>query len=359
MKTWTVLPFMLATLSTPLLAAEQAATTDGSAGGEPPPVMLQDCSLITDGVSRLACYDTYFPPQQAQQSASAAKKAEVQKAVSSETDGTDNESLLDNYMKKEKALFSYSGSFLPYRPMYVLPFSYVSNPNQAPFSPQYGSSPYGSELDKQEVKFQISFRMPLLTGYFNDRTTLWLAYTQRSFWQAYNHNYSSPFRETNYEPEFFVRYATNYHIGPGSLDAVTLGIDHQSNGRSDPFSRSWNRITASAAYSTSRWFFAIRPWYRIPENPSNDDNPDIQDYLGYADYIAEWKMRGNQRLSIELHNNLKRENNLTSFELGYSYPLSDSFRVFVQYVNAYGESLIDYNHRIHRFGIGFMLNDWI
>ena len=358
MKFLAVTAVLLTLLSTTSHASEAAPATTEQ-GKEPPPVTLQDCSLITDDVERLSCYDNYFPPQQAQQNAPAAKKALVQKAASEETDGSDNTSLLDRYLKKEKALFSYSGSFLPYRPTYLLPFSYVTDPNQTPNSPQYGAASYDSKLQKQEVKFQISFRMPLLTGYFNDRTTLWFAYTQRSFWQAYNHNYSSPFRETNYEPELFARYATDYKIGPGSLDFVTLGVDHQSNGRSDPFSRSWNRIVASAAYSTRHWFFAVRPWYRIPENSKTDDNPNIQDYLGYADYIAEYKLPGNQHLSLELHNNLKTDHNLTSLELGYSYPLSDSLRVFVQYVNAYGESLIDYNHRIHRFGIGFMLNDWM
>lgn len=354
-----VVPAVLLLLSfSPAWASDATPPTPGQTR-EPPPVKLQDCSLITDGVERLSCYDTYFPPQQAQQSAPAAEKASVQKAASEETDGNADSSLLDRYLKKEKALFSYSGSFLPYRPTYVLPFSYVTDPNQSPGSPQYGASSYDSKLEKQEVKFQISFRMPLLTGYFNDRTTLWFAYTQRSFWQAYNHDYSSPFRETNYEPELFARYATNFKIGPGSLDFVTLGIDHQSNGRSDPFSRSWNRIIGTAAYSTNSWFFAVRPWYRIPESANKDDNPDIQDYLGYADYIAEYKLQDNQHFSLELHNNLQSQHNRTSVELGYSYPLSDSLRVFVQYVNGYGESLIDYNHRIHRIGIGFMLNDWL
>jgi len=46
-------------------------------------------------------------------------------------------------------------------------------------------------------------------------------------------------------------------------------------------------------------------------------------------------------------------------EFGYSFPVGDTLKGFFQYYNGYGESLIDYNERIERFGIGIMLNDWL
>jgi len=46
-----------------------------------------------------------------------------------------------------------------------------------------------------------------------------------------------------------------------------------------------------------------------------------------------------------------------SGQLGWSYPISKHVRFYTQLFSGYGESLIDYNHRQTRIGLGFMLND--
>ncbi|MBJ7275158.1 phospholipase A [Marinobacter salarius] len=348
-------------------------------------VKPEDCALIKDGVQRLACYDAINDPASARNGASdesldaidkSTEALQYEEAANAEngdatlgpaeesTTGEDGEdtgvmsAILNRYVAAEKAIFSFSGSFVGHRPMYILPFSYMKNANREPTNPRLGATDYDYGIDNQEAKYQISFKVPLLTGWLDDRTTLWFGYTQKSFWQVYNTDDSAPFRETNYEPEVFVRYETNYDLGPGRLNGVTLGFNHESNGQSEPRSRSWNRIVGSAAYSYDRWLFILQPWYRLPEDDSEDDNEDIESYLGYANYMAIYKWSEDRTLSMKLMNNL-RSDNKTSIELGYSFPMGDTIKGYVHYYNGYGESLIDYNERIQRIGIGIMLNDWL
>ena len=345
----------------------------------------EQCALIKDGVQRLACYDAINDPATARNGASddsleaidkSTEALQYRDATSAEDgdatfedvestaqrkEGDDTgvmSAIMSRYVAAEKAIFSFSGSFVGHRPMYILPFSYMKNANREPTNPRLGATDYDYGIDNQEAKYQISFKVPLLTGWLDDRTTLWFGYTQKSFWQVYNTDNSAPFRETNYEPEVFVRYETNYDLGPGRLNGVTLGFNHESNGQSEPRSRSWNRIVGSAAYSYDRWLFILQPWYRLPEDDSEDDNEDIERYLGYANYMAIYKWSEDRTLSMKLMNNL-RSDNKTSIELGYSFPMGDTIKGYIHYYNGYGESLIDYNERIQRIGIGIMLNDWL
>ncbi|MDF0750013.1 phospholipase A [Marinobacter sp. 71-i] len=362
------------------------AQDEPSGSGNAEGVSSEECALIKDGVQRLACYDAINDPAEAHNGASeesleaidqSTQALEFEEAAPSkdddsslgaaenaEPDAEDGDTgvmsaLLNRYVAAEKAIFSFSGSFVGHRPMYILPFSYMKNANREPSNPRLGSTDYDYGIDNQEAKYQISFKVPLLTGWLDERTTLWFGYTQKSFWQVYNTDNSAPFRETNYEPEVFLRYATDFDIGPGTLNGVTLGFNHESNGQSEPRSRSWNRIVASAAYSYDRWLFILQPWYRLPEDESEDDNEDIERYLGYANYMAIYKWTEDRTLSLKLMNNLRSDSNKTSVELGYSFPMGDTIKGYIHYYNGYGESLIDYNERIQRIGIGIMLNDWL
>lgn len=371
--------FCLGGAATMATAAEEQTQAEESFDDVSP----EECALVEDGVQRLACYDAINNPRKAREQASDDKLKTIDEATSAlkyeelaeaeegdarveemEDQGDSDSagvmsSLLNRYMAAEKAIFSFSGSFVGHRPMYILPATYMKNANRSPGSPRLGTTDYDYGIDNQEAKYQISFKVPLLTGWLDDRTTLWFGYSQTSFWQVYNTDDSAPFRETNYAPEIFLRYATDYDIGPGTLSNVTLGFSHESNGQSEPRSRSWNRIVASAAYSYDRWLFMVQPWYRLPEASSEDDNEDIQRYLGYANYFAIYKWSEDRTLSLQLQNNLRSSDNKTSVELGYSFPMGDTIKGYVQYYNGYGESLIDYNQRIQRIGIGVMLNDWL
>ena len=371
MRILTALGLMLAA---PALFA-QSNTKDPASSD----VKLEECALVKNGVQRLACYDAMTNPVDARDSATeleqekannAAEKLNFEPTKKSETDPVSNgeveesktadaDSMVDRYFAAEQALFSFSGSFVTHRPTYIMPYTYMHSPNQTPVSPRTGATNYDNKLDHDEAKYQISFKVPMLTGMFDHKTTLWFGYTQLSFWQLFNSDASKPFRETNYQPEIFVRYAAQWDVGPGRLEALSLSLNHQSNGQTEPQSRSWNRILGGVTYTYDRWLFMVQPWYRIPEDEKEDDNPDIDYYLGYADYWAVYKLDSDRTLSLKLRNNLRTTDNKTSVELGYSFPMGDTIKGYVQYFNGYGESLIDYNYRIQRVSVGIMLNDWL
>lgn len=95
-----------------------------------------------------------------------------------------------------------------------------------------------------------------------------------------NDGESSPFRETNSEPKGFLSWATDYRFAGWTLRDAEVGLNHQSNGRSNPTSRSWNRGYARFMAQNGDWQVDFKPWLRFSESSSSDDNPDITKYLG-------------------------------------------------------------------------------
>ena len=266
-------------------------------------------------------------------------------------DARPDESAIDQRRAAERAAESTRFALTPHKPNYVLPVSYNSKADQT-FEP----------LDPWEIKFQFSFKFELARDVFGG--DLLFGYTQQSYWQAYNKAVSSPFRETNYEPE--VMWAHVWERSPGPLlpRAIVLGFVHQSNGRSLPLSRSWNRVYANFVFEHENLYFSLKPWYRIPEpdktdplDPRGDDNPDILEYMGHGEATVMW-VRGPNRYGVMLRNSF-RSPYRGAAQLDWSFPIRGKLQGYVQYFNGYGESLIDYDHRANRFGIGLMLNNWL
>jgi len=262
-----------------------------------------------------------------------------------------DESAIDRRVADERAAESTRFAMTPYKPNYVLPLSYNSRANQS-FEP----------LDPWEIKFQLSFKVELWRDLWGG--DLHFGYTQQSYWQAFNQALSSPFRETNYEPEIMWGFVRGRSADELRHRSLILGFVHQSNGGRLPQSRSWNRIYANFVFEYENLYFSVKPWYRIPErgrsdplDPRGDDNPDIQDYMGHGEATLMW-IRGPNRYGLMLRNNFDSPNR-GAIQLDWSYPIRGKLQGYVQYFNGYGESLIDYNHRVNRFGIGLMLNNWL
>jgi len=305
-----------------------------------PPGQLPDCRLLTDATERLRCYDA-LPSVDGAETPAADATSTVQEPV------------LEQRQEKEPDLARRAFAIIPHRPNYIL-YTYNTDPNVAPFlavDPE-------ADLQNQEIKFQISLRVPIMNSMFGENGDLWFAYTQLSFWQAFNWAQSAPFRETNYEPELGLTFHTDFSVLGLRHRQFSVGFAHQSNGRSDPLSRSWNRLWASFQLERDNFMLVFKPWYRIPENSTDDNNPDILDYVGRAELRTAYKY-GEQVFSFMLRNNLRAEDNRSGYELDWSFPFSSRIKGYLQFYNGYGESLIDYNVRTQRFGIGVLVSDWL
>lgn len=256
----------------------------------------------------------------------------------------------------ERAAASLPFAIVPHRRNYLLPVTYNSHVNSRPFEVD------DEDVDRYEVKFQFSFKVPVWQNIYRG-ADLWAAYTNISFWQAYNEPFSSPFRETNHEPELFLRLENDWHVLGLKNSLIFLGANHQSNGQTGSLSRSWNRVYLNMIFERGGFAMSIKPWYRIPEDDkddptssSGDDNPDIQKYLGYGELTFGYKWN-DHIVSMLLRNNLRGHNNKGAVQLDWTFPLTPKLRGYVQFFNGYGESLIDYNASVNRIGVGVVLSD--
>jgi phospholipase A1 len=224
-----------------------------------------------------------------------------------------------------------------HKEMYVLPYTW---------SDEYNG-------DESEVVFQISAKHRLFG------TRFYFGYTQISFWQAYNIDDSSPFRETDYNPELFYRSHTLDFKG-GRIGA-DLGIEHESNGQRPPQSRSWNLLYLSPYYHRGNVLGYLKLRYRFPEEEKDhplaskgDDNPDIMDYMGHGKFHLFVRFYRQHQINFMIQGSL--ETGKGGLSVNYSLPIPKSEQSFLclRFSHGYGESLVDYNKSINRVGIGIM-----
>jgi phospholipase A1 len=244
--------------------------------------------------------------------------------------------------------------FRPHRQNYFLPARYSTRPNEQPVSPNYGS-PLPQDYDNWEAKFQLSFKVKAVEGLFNDRADLWLGFTQQSSWQVYNSALSRPFRETNFEPEIMLVFPTRFSLLGLEGRMINVGLVHQSNGQSEPLSRSWNRIYVQFGFERGNFALLVRPWYRFEEDAEDDDNSDIDEFLGHGDVQAIYKLK-QHTFSMLLRNDL-RNTNRGAIQLDWSFPGVGQMKGYMQFFSGYGESMIDYNHHQTTIGLGLILTD--
>jgi phospholipase A1 len=248
-----------------------------------------------------------------------------------------------------------------YQPNFILPAHYSSSINRQPQSPTRTGAKFQENYKDIEAKFQVSLRAKVLENFLLPNADLWFAYTQTSMWQLWNSEDSAPFRSTDYQPEVvYVIPTLDYlHDLPfgWSMQMLQLGFVHQSNGQSEPLSRSWNRVYAAAAFEREQVGFQIKLNKRITESLSEDDNPDLTSYLGTTELQLNW-LPGRSTASLARKMNWHNFSR-GSWQLDLTYPINkqqpDGLRLHLQLFSGYAETLLDYNHRQNSIGLGVML----
>lgn len=332
---------------------------------------IQQCAAVADAAERLQCYDALAA---AQRHAAAPPAATAQAPAGPASEAAEHTRREHAHRERSYLTRAWNldgraregGTQLtplrPYRTSYLIARS-SSRPNTQPNSPAPGhvtATPL--DLDSLEAKFQFSFKAEImnyrhisLLGF--DDFRLWGAYTQQSNWQAFNTRSSSPFRDSDYEPELIATFGTGNEIG---LRMLNVGLVHQSNGKGNTDSRSWNRAYLQGGWEWDGLSILARGWWRIPENIANDDNPDIANYVGRADAVIRWEPDKTQSVSLLLRNNLQFGQNRGFMQLDWTAPLfvGKSAKLHAQLTSGFGESLIDYNHRQTTFGLGVSFREW-
>ncbi len=237
-----------------------------------------------------------------------------------------------------------------YQPNYLLPVRYTDRVNSTPFAGTANPGTSGQAIEEIEAKFQLSFKARVASA-FERRLGVWFAYTQQSQWQVYNAEASRPFRETNYSPEAIVMFDPRTEIFGLRWRLAGVSLNHQSNGRAEPLSRSWNRVIGQFGFERGNFAMMLRPWSRIKEDPAKDDNPDITKFLGHGDLTMLVKWHGHSF-------NVMLRGGEGAVQANWTGPRwLGPLRGYVQLFSGYGESLIDYNWRQTTLGVGVALND--
>ena len=387
------------------LSAWPSAQATSAAVTAPPPLALdtwRQCAATTDNQARLACFDAWAqqqepltPPPATQWSrlpAEAAASAVMPAAGAADADAAGGLAIapapalplpatptnggcrdaryseISRHFELEPGSDCGTFSLRGYRPLSV---SVVqgSRVNGQPFSPSRGAA-LAQNYQRHEMRIQVSARTKVAQGLLtgprsSGKDSLWFGYTQQSYWQLFNGGISRPFRSTDHEPEVFYVYPTDAPLPWGGRWRYSgVGLVHQSNGESNPLSRSWNRwYVMTGAEWRSGWQLHLKAWKRVAESAENDDNPGIQDFVGRGEARLLWNVNDQHILGLTVRGTPGRGRGSGRLEwlrtLGEGWNGGKSnLRLHVQLFSGYGDSLLDYNYKRTALSVGLSLLDF-
>jgi phospholipase A1 len=278
---------------------------------------------------------------------SSRKSQELEKYEISKIEDTEAKKGMQKWINRDFGL-------KPHKVNYILPYAYREG--------KYKSYVPTDEYRNIEAELQVSLKLYLGTGLLGLNESYYIAYSHQAFWQIYSE--SSPFRETNYNPEGFIEFPIFDKTSYLNMKSIKLGLAHTSNGQgsntdvvyANPAdnpgnrSRSLNYIYSELALQHETLLTEFRLISPFPGTADDIDNPDIMDYLGYM------SVKVNYFKAKHMFTLMGRGNLTTGYgavESTYSYPVLDDAYLFMKIFSGYGESLIDYDNYITKFSVGF------
>lgn len=378
----------LATVIAGLGATSAMAQTHGT---EPPPSPLaesqltwQQCQRLGENDARLACFDRWaqqqtlpaaqVPPAPPVLAATPAPPVDANiPATRVITLGNTNDdgcrdrqySPLSRFWELEKGSSCGTFGFRGYRPISVS-LGTSPEPPPTPYSPTQGfgkPQPYQSAEMRIGLSVRTKLAEGLLTGTSDNKDGLWFAYSQFSAWQVFNEEISRPFRANDHEPELIYSYPLNIDLWGGwKMRYAGLALNHESNGESDPYSRSWNRVMLiGGAELGDTYAFTWKFWQRINESLAKDDNPDISNYYGRAEFKALWQPDRLNTFDVTLRSNLRADGHgsiMLEWLKVIGDPARSNLRLQTQLFYGYGDTMINYNVKRTVFSVGLALVDF-
>jgi len=272
-------------------------------------------------------------------------------------DASDNRTInidrIKNDNSKESMQKWLNGDFAleTYKVNYILPYGYSDH--------DYGSiGPL--KYDNIEAELQVSLKLKVGKNLCGLHESYYVSYSHQSFWQIYIK--SSPFRETNYNPEAFVTIPINDTSSPFKLRSLKLAIAHKSNGQPNTegvdingvalgnLSKSINYVYTTLRMQHDSLITDLTLWAPLGTGDNLSDNPDLMDYIGYSS-IKFTYFYGEHMFTLMGRGNLATGKG--AVEATYSYPLHNNTNLYIKAFNGYEESLIDYDRSLTKLAIGF------
>lgn len=361
------------------------------------PDAWRQCAATTDNATRLACFDAWSQHQQPltappasgwhvpAASASQSPDAQLQQAAQApmvQADVATGQGLvptnggcrdpryseISRFYELETGSDCGTFTFRGYKPLNVSVIS-ADSVNQQPSTSGKAPAPF-NDYRKEELRIQLSARTKVASGILTRPTSglqdsIWVGYTQQSYWQVFSPALSRPFRTTDHEPEVFYVYPTTAKLPFGWQWRYSgVGMVHHSNGQSEPLSRSWNRwYLMTGAELDNRWQVHAKLWKRMAESNNDDDNPGIQNYWGRGELKVVWQPNEKNAFGLTARGSVGKGYGSGRLEwlrtIGEGWNGGKSnLRLHVQLFSGYGESLIDYNRKRTSLAVGLSLLDF-